>query len=288
MKDAEQAFMESILAGHAPTPEEVTAYVVAFHERLPRATSDVMCKLRATDGRTSYDILADVIAAAKPKSILDAGCGDGTLLAALRARCPNAQLYGVDLTAADLAIAATLSVGDDRVDLQSADVTALPFADATLDSIASHLVFMVLPDVDAALAQAHRVLRPGGMLALLLPRSPDTETPLLEILAALTVSIRRTYPKYIQPSIGDRVSFDPDAMATRFNRAGFTNDAQVLDFTVGAMFDGAQLWESFSRRYFVGSFDPRLTGELRANVIAAVGREGVRFEEALRVFVVPR
>ena len=57
--------------------------------------------------------------------------------------------------------------GSAPVVFRAGDAAALPFADASFDAVASTQVYEYLRDVDAALAEAHRVLRPGGRLLVL-------------------------------------------------------------------------------------------------------------------------
>lgn len=47
-------------------------------------------------------------------------------------------------------------------DLRRARVQELPFADGSFDAVVSHMVLMLLPDADAVIADAARVLAPGG------------------------------------------------------------------------------------------------------------------------------
>ncbi|HEX9775403.1 MAG TPA: class I SAM-dependent methyltransferase [Actinomycetota bacterium] len=49
---------------------------------------------------------------------------------------------------------------------RTADAEALPFEDGTFDTVLGHAVLHHLPDVEAALAEAYRVLKPGGTLVI--------------------------------------------------------------------------------------------------------------------------
>jgi len=288
MKDAERSFMELILDGREPSAEEMTAYVTAFHERCPRATSDVMTRLHAEDGRTSYDILADTIVASNPLSILDIGCGDGTLLLALRSRLADAQLYGIDLAEVDVALSKSALVNDMRAEIRIGDAGKLPFPDASVDAITSHLVFMLLPNLEEALSEAQRVLRPGGVLALLLPRAPGHPTPLGILLSNLTTKIRRKHPQYVQPVLGNRVAFDPHSLAEKLACAGFAGKPHVGDISAAAVLGGSELWDRLACRYYLGSLDANLTAELKECAVATSCSGGFVYEETLRILTVLR
>jgi ubiquinone/menaquinone biosynthesis C-methylase UbiE len=78
------------------------------------------------------------------------------------------RLTGVDLSPEMLARARSRSDEIGRpIELREADVEALPFEDATFDTVVSTLAMCAVPDVRAAIAEMHRVLRPGGRLLLL-------------------------------------------------------------------------------------------------------------------------
>ncbi len=95
------------------------------------------------------------------RRILDAGCGSGSLSAALRER--GAAVTGVDASAAMLALARR-RLGDDTplhvVDLRD----PLPFAEGAFDDVTASLVLHYLEDWGPTLAELRRVLRPGGRL----------------------------------------------------------------------------------------------------------------------------
>lgn len=77
-------------------------------------------------------------------------------------------ITGVELSPAMLAIAArrAASLGLD-VDLREADAQALPFDEASFDTVVCTLSLCAIPDHTTAIAEMARVLRPGGHLLLL-------------------------------------------------------------------------------------------------------------------------
>jgi ubiquinone/menaquinone biosynthesis C-methylase UbiE len=94
-------------------------------------------------------------------AVADIGCGTGRAVAELARR--GAQAIGVDLDPAMLA-AARGRFPD--LDLRAADAAALPLADGQLAGYRADKVYHVLPDPPAALAEARRVLAPGGRIVL--------------------------------------------------------------------------------------------------------------------------
>jgi len=94
--------------------------------------------------------------------ILDAGCGTGVLLRRIAAAAPGVRLDGVDASP-DMLAQARLKAPPGTA-FEQADVRHLPFADHTFDAVVIGSVLHFLPDAETALAEAARVLRPGGRL----------------------------------------------------------------------------------------------------------------------------
>jgi len=121
--------------------------------------------------------ILDELALTGSETVLDMGCGRGAVLCAAAARLTTGRAIGVDLWQADqtgntpqttLANAALEGVAD-RVEVRTADMTALPLDDASVDVVVSNLAIHNLAGADgrrAALHEAVRVLRPGGRLAI--------------------------------------------------------------------------------------------------------------------------
>jgi arsenite methyltransferase len=97
--------------------------------------------------------------------VLDIGCGPGYLAADMAAAVgPGGSVHGVDPSPAMLALAERRA---DGVELSEGDALALPVPDASFDAAVSTQVYEYVADMGAALAEARRVLRPGGRLAIL-------------------------------------------------------------------------------------------------------------------------
>jgi ubiquinone/menaquinone biosynthesis C-methylase UbiE len=103
----------------------------------------------------------------RPLRILDVGCGTGLFAARIRAAFPQAQVCGIDL------VADMLAGGRDRWSAHAAHVSPLqgdserlPLATGTFDVVTCANSFHHYPHQDRAVAEMHRVLRPGGCLML--------------------------------------------------------------------------------------------------------------------------
>jgi SAM-dependent methyltransferase len=115
-------------------------------------------------------------------AVLELGFGQGYNLAWLAPRLPGSRLAGVDLTPGHVSHVQALLTerGIGNVDARRGDFHALPWADASFDQIYSIEAFCYARDLPVALAEANRVLRPGGSLTLIdgyLTRDPQAMQP---------------------------------------------------------------------------------------------------------------
>lgn len=107
--------------------------------------------------------------------ILDMGCGPGTNFEHYR---PDAHVTAVDYNEHMLRHARQTLLGLREphavIEIRQADAMALPFRDASFDAYVSTLVLCSVPDLDRAVEEAWRVLRPGGALRLIEHIRSDT------------------------------------------------------------------------------------------------------------------
>jgi ubiquinone/menaquinone biosynthesis C-methylase UbiE len=97
--------------------------------------------------------------------VLDVAVGTGRNLPFYR---ESVRLSGIDFSPAmlDIARARAAELGRE-IDLREGDAQALPFPDASFDTVVCTLGLCGFPDERVAIAEMHRVLRPGGTLLLL-------------------------------------------------------------------------------------------------------------------------
>jgi len=138
----------------------------------------VMLRSSLVSKKRVRDRLVAALALSGNERVLDAGCGLGLALIGCAKKLTTGKAVGIDLWAAkDLsnnnpeatrANAAAEGVAD-RVDVQTGDITRLPFPDASFDAVISMTVIHNIPSRDGrdqALRELVRVVKPGGRIAI--------------------------------------------------------------------------------------------------------------------------
>lgn len=109
----------------------------------------------------------EIIAALRPAghdTVLDLATGTGEPGLTIAAALPEGRVIGTDLAEGMLATAAARAEARrlSNYRTQVADVSALPFPDATFDAVSCRMGFMFFPDMALAAREILRVLKPGG------------------------------------------------------------------------------------------------------------------------------
>jgi ubiquinone/menaquinone biosynthesis C-methylase UbiE len=125
--------------------------------------------LRSHTWRTAENSAAYLLPHLRPgMSLLDIGCGPGTITADLAALVAPGQVVGVDAASEVVAQAEAYATEGDLTNLrfEVGDLFALQYGAASFDVVHAHQVLQHLTDPEAALVELRRVLRPGGVLAV--------------------------------------------------------------------------------------------------------------------------
>jgi SAM-dependent methyltransferase len=102
------------------------------------------------------------------RSLLDCGCGPGSITLGLARHLAPGHVTGIDLESSqvELARANAREAGISNACFDVADVCSLPFADEQFDLVFCHTVLCHLANAEIAVSEMRRVLKPGGCIAL--------------------------------------------------------------------------------------------------------------------------
>lgn len=124
--------------------------------------------LRSHRWRTADNSAGYLLAHLEPgMTLLDVGCGPGTITCDLAVRVAPGAVIGIDASAAVLDEARAFAAGSGlpTVSFEVGDVFHLPFEEGRFDVVHAHQVLQHLGDPVGALVEMRRVCRPGGIVA---------------------------------------------------------------------------------------------------------------------------
>jgi ubiquinone/menaquinone biosynthesis C-methylase UbiE len=201
-----------------------------------------------TKEAAAYDSLAGRVTARCADALLDAvGAGPGTQLldvatgpgyVAARAAERGAESVGVDLSERMLEYARSRS---QAVEFVHGDATALPFEDSSFDAVVAAFLLLHLGTPERAVAEAARVLRPGGRAAFSVWDEPSRGRWIGVFFEALMAA--GAHPPAGVPASPSFFRFADDAAFTSFLTGAGLADVSVdrLGFDLHVE-DGDDLW----------------------------------------------
>jgi ubiquinone/menaquinone biosynthesis C-methylase UbiE len=156
-------------------------------------------------------LLLPPLVRAQPQRVLELGAGTGRSTRFLKMALPQARLTALDLSSPYLRVAAE-RLRDlpwqrfDGIDYVQADAASTPFRDASFDAVASVFLFHELPleERRRVLAEAFRVLRSGGVLAIVDSLQSGDRPELQEALDEFPVQYHEPfYKNYLAHPLAD-------------------------------------------------------------------------------------
>lgn len=144
---------------HSEQERESESYTHGHHESVLRSH-------RSRNVANSAAYLAPLLR--ENMTLLDIGCGPGTLTVDLARHVPGGKVTGVDAAEIVLGDARkhAISQGVKNAEFLQANAYDLPFSDASFDVVHAHQVLQHLSDPVAAIREMLRVVKPGGYIAV--------------------------------------------------------------------------------------------------------------------------
>jgi demethylmenaquinone methyltransferase/2-methoxy-6-polyprenyl-1,4-benzoquinol methylase len=159
--------------------------------------------------------------------VLDLGAGTGDIALEIHARQPQAWSLAADFTVEMMRVGQKRPHGD-ALDWCATDALNLPYANESFDAVVSGFLMRNVSDLPRALAEQHRILKPGGCIVIL-----DTTRPPENLLAPFI----RIHLNTVIPTLGKLITGESEAytylpdttkgflraeeLAGRLNDAGF-------------------------------------------------------------------
>lgn len=191
------------------------------------------------------------------RTVLDVAAGAGTLLPELRPLAGAGPLVALDYSAGMLALAG------DAVPRVQADAASLPVADRCADVAVYAFVLFLLPDARRAVAEAARVVRPGGWVL--------AATWGAQLGTGADVVVREELdaagaPRFPDLPRSDELTDSPERMADLLAAGGFT-DVRTMSRPLDARFDAESALAMRTGSGNLGWRFARLPADVRVDVL---------------------
>lgn len=134
-----------------------------------------------SDFKQKWPVLKNFIPLEKEKVILDFGCGNGAILREMAILNPEARYIGIDVSG--VALEAAKKKLPATVFYKVGDGEKFPLSDKSIDFVFSSEVLEHVYDIENALSELQRVLKPGGKILLTVPYHGFIKNILITIFA---------------------------------------------------------------------------------------------------------
>jgi SAM-dependent methyltransferase len=183
--------------------------------------------------------LVDGLALAPGDHVLELGAGTGELATRLAdAVGPTGQVLATDVSPGMVELMERAAADRPQLSVAVADAIATGCQSASYDAIAARMLLMLLPDPPAALTEWHRVLSPGGRLAVAVWGAPEHNTWLVAL--GMSAMIHGALTGGLPTDPGGPFSLaSPEVLAAATEGAGFSG-VTVATIAMEAPFTSAE------------------------------------------------
>jgi ubiquinone/menaquinone biosynthesis C-methylase UbiE len=151
-------------------------------------------------------------------TLLDVGCGGGRTLSKLAEVAAQGKVYGIDYSEESVAASKRTNahwIAMDRVEVQQASVSQLPFPEAMFDVVTAIETHFWWPSLPSDMREIYRVLKPGGRLVVI-----------AEVYKGANTTVARLAEKYASKT--GMALLDIDEHRVLFTNAGYS-EVQVIE-----------------------------------------------------------
>ena len=215
--------------------------------------------------------------------MLELGAGVGEVGRRVAERVgPEGHVLQTDQAVAMVDAARRRAEGAANISFAVADAQALDLESASVDGVVSRFTYMLVPDPAAALAETHRVLRPGGRLAFAVWASAP-ENPWSSSVGKAMLDLGHTEPPAPETPGPFRLA-DPEPLRRLVGEAGFP-DLAIEDVPIAMRYGSFdEYWDvtrdlAMTLRTVLARLSGAQTEELRERVAGALA--GYRSDDGL-------
>ncbi len=209
-------------------------FLMSVHDGIPGITENVLSSGKSSDGRSSYEILADAALLRPGMTVIDLACGSGPLLALISNRIgPSGRAFGVDLNGSELALAEKRLRSCCNVEFKRESAVSLSLPDDSADAVLCHMALMLFQPLDPVLSEIARILRPGGILAGVLPGLNGGNALFSALRETLSEIVGKDISSTKRLALGNRETGNAALLKDLLSKTGnFEDSLQMVGFEV--------------------------------------------------------
>ena len=243
-----------IKSGRQPSSADLQAHLTTVHDNNAGFTEVCAWNCRDSDGKNSYDLLADIVDQENHSNVLDLACGSGVLLDLCHQRFgTKVALSGADMSEAELRLARKRLAHTD-IKLHSGmaqDLTCI--ADASVNVILCHWALTLMDPVAPVFTNVKRILTKDGIFAAIIDGDAKTAPGYQEIHDIIYASTQSEYPFYEAIDLGDPRVRTAAALKELAAQSFIEADIEIMPMTL-SFYSSADILAREAAGFFYASF----------------------------------